>query len=142
MTNGGERVDEKTEFVPIKFKVPGKEGIHKVGLRKTKATIFVRPQYDPKTDKFYYDKKAVDWDKIYKLRDNVDAMFPGLSFSKKNVKQHHHASCDYNPYDRMIKYHEKKEEEKKKLQEKLEKKKQDKIKQKKKDKKQKLKEQR
>jgi hypothetical protein len=84
--------------VPIKFPIPGKENIHKVNLRKTKATIYVRPDYDQKTNSYKYNKKNIDWEKILNLRNKIDDYFPGLSFKKKNVKQFHHSSCNYDPY--------------------------------------------
>ena len=111
-------------------------------MRKTKATIFIRPDFNKKTGEYKYNKKNMDWDKITALRDKVDGMFPGLSFKKKNVKQFHHASCDYSPYQKMMDYHNNKAEEKKKYQELLEKKRAKKAAEKKKDKKAKLKKQR
>lgn len=104
LAGGPEKANYEKDFVPHKFNVPGKENVHRLGLRKTKATIYVRPEYNKETDTFAYNEKKIDWDKIFKLRDEVDGWFPGLSFKKKNVKQFHHASCDYEPYERMMKH--------------------------------------
>lgn len=98
MTKGGEYQDPETSDVLIKFPLPGKDDIHRVALRKTKATIFWRPDYDEQAGKYKFNKKSIDWDKILALRDKVDELFPGLSFKKKNVKQFHHSSCNYDPY--------------------------------------------
>lgn len=86
MTKGGTLQDPTKSHVPIKFIFEGKADVHRVALRKTKATIFWRPDYNEDTGKYKYNKKSVDWDKVVALRDQIDNSFPGLSFKAKNVK--------------------------------------------------------
>jgi len=86
MADGPQPTDPKKSYVPVYFPIPGKHNVHQVALRKSKASIYVRPDFDEKSNSFWYNKKNVDWEKILKLRDQVDDWFPGISFKKKNVK--------------------------------------------------------
>ena len=71
LTGGGQKADMKTDHVPIKFKLSADEGIHRLSLRKTKVTVYWRPDFDTKKDKWVYNKKAIDWDKVQEIRDNI-----------------------------------------------------------------------
>lgn len=126
MNGGPTPVDWSEKFVQVEFEPPGKYKIHRLAVRKTKATIFWRPTFNEKTQKFYYDKDAVDWYKIQELQDKMDKWFPGLNFKTKNSKQVHTATCDYLPYDNMISHLQKKEEMNVKEKIKLDKKKKEK----------------
>ena len=110
LTNGGTKSD--SPHIPIEFNPERKDAVRVIPLRKVKATIFWRPDFDDETGKWVYNKKDIDMDKVKLLESKMEEYFPRLKFKKKNGKQVHDPSCDYDPYDAVIKEANEKAEKK------------------------------
>ena len=80
--------------------------------------------------------------KVQLIQDKMNEWYPRLNFKKKNGKQVHDPSCDYDPYEKVIEQMNANHEKKEKRKAKQNKERAEKQKQKKKDKKKKMQEKR
>lgn len=138
MANGGQKNPDYNKHIPIDFHLDIEVGVRPIPLRKVKATIFWRPDLDKSTGKYSYNKRSVDWNKVKELEDKIEELYPKLNFKKKNGRQVHDPSCDYDPYQKVMDSNHEMMAKRARRKEKLSKERVEKMKLKKKDKKKRL----
>jgi len=83
MSGGGTKMP-KGSHIERDFQLDNTHGVRYIPLRKVKATIFYRPDFDVQTNKWVYNKKRMNWKKIDEIQDKIEEWYPKLNFKKKN----------------------------------------------------------